>query len=233
MRKRFTLIELLAGSFAGVLVTVAALSAAGTASREAGDAVCRNTLKKIGSAVHLYADDNGAFIPCRVRDSSIGNVVDFGTHLIWNERTKAGWAKALIWGGYFGEKVAGVCSAKAIQREKMKYFICPEDKVALENDATGSYFIFTINEVQTARGKYYGDEQYSRVNIKRDRPENCILFDTFPYRGSNPRYRKTAHGAEANVLRLDGSVDTIEITRAAKVRSVWDWIGEFADEIEL
>jgi hypothetical protein len=114
----------------------------------------------------------------------------------------------------------------------MKYFICPDDQVAYKrNNFTVSYQVFSINDVAAVARKRFGEEQYSRVLLTRDRPENSVVFDVFPYRAG--LYKTATHGETANVLRLGGDVDSCNIKAAATSANIWNWIGEFMDGIEL
>ena len=79
--------------------------------------------------------------------------------------------------------------------------------------------------------KRFGEEQYARILITRDRPENSLVFDAFPYRGGV--FKTSAHGDMANILRLGGDVNSYNIKPAARASSIWNWIGEYMDGIEL
>lgn len=224
--KKFTMIEagLIAASMA-VLMTLS-VSAAQAAAAKGKAVTCQARLKAIGTAATLYANDNRNFIPCRVRNAETGSVSDFGNWLNI-------WGPALIWGGYFGPKPAGKYG-RMIGQIRGEYFGCPEDaELSSRPPATGSYIIFTINRIEADGNSRYGfsGSDYSRVELKRDRPENSICFDLFPYPGS--AWKKATHGKNANVLRLGGSVDSVNITHGARHPRFYQWIGEEMDGIEL
>ena len=61
--------------------------------------------------------------------------------------------------------------------------------------------------------------------------ENSVVFDVFPYRGG--LFKQSAHGENANVLRLGGDVESFNIKPAASASNIWNWIGEYMDGIEL
>ena len=223
MKKNFTLTELAVVVTISALVLTVLVSTAHAAVEQAKKATCQDTLRKIGGAVQLYAKDNASFVPCSVRKNTPDMVEVFGNNL--NEM-----GNKLLMKGYFGVKPKGRYD-KIINTEKMKYFVCPEDQTAYKKSGCGSYNYFAINDVAAVARKRYGYEQYSRVLSTRDRPENSLVFDVFPYRGSP--IKKATHGATTNILRLGGEVNSCEITAAARSANVWNWIGEFMDEIEL
>ena len=223
-KNRFTLLELVIITVCSAMLLGLTVSAAGNASARAKNVLCTNVLNHIGKAVHAYADDNKGFVPCRVRDPKTGGVVDFGPNL-------SVWGNKLIGGGYYGPKPAGRYDSW-IGKEKMTRFVCPEDVVVYKKSpGNGSYYIFSINEIVAVQSKRYGGEEYSRVLVTRDRPENAICFDGFPYRGGV--LKTSTHGDTSNVLRLGGNVSTVNIKKAAKAANIWNWIGEFMDGIEL
>ena len=224
--KKFTMIE--AGLFAAVsaLMMILSVSAAQSAAARGKSVTCQDRLKAIGAAAVLYGNDNRGFIPCRVRNPKTGSVSDFGNWLNI-------WGPALIWGGYFGKKPDG-SYAKMISRIRGQYFGCPDDfDLNSRPPSAGSYVIFTINRIEADSNPRYGfsGSDYSRINLKQDRPENSICFDLFPYPGSS--WKKAVHGKTANVLHLGGNVNQINIGRAARHPRLYQWIGEEMDGIEL
>ncbi len=223
MKRNFTLLELAAVVTVSTLVLTVLVSSAHAAVEQAKKASCQDVLRKIGGAIQLYAKDNANFVPCSARPNAPEMVEIFGNNL--NEL-----GPKLMMKGYFGIKPVGRYD-KIVNTEKMKYFVCPEDKTAYQRRGCGSYNYFAINDVAAVARKRFGDEQYSRVLITRDRPENSLLFDVFPYRGSI--VKQATHGENTNILRLGGEVNSCNIQPAARSSNIWNWIGEFMDGIEL
>lgn len=223
MKKNFTLAELTVTVGVSALLLTVLAGAAHAAAEQAQKAACQDTLRKIGGAVQLYAKDNADFVPCSPRKDNPELVEIFGNNL--NEL-----GPKLLMKGYFGVKPVGRYD-KIVNTEKMKYFVCPEDRTAYQRSGCGSYNYFAINSAAAVARKRFGDEQYARVLISRDRPENSVLFDVFPYRGSI--VKQATHGESANILRLGGEVNSCKIAPAAKASNIWNWIGEFMDGIEL
>ena len=223
MKRNFTLLELAVVVTVSTLLLTVMVSSAHAAVEQAKKASCQDVLRKIGGAIQLYAKDNANFVPCSARPNAPEMVEIFGNNL--NEL-----GPKLMMKGYFGIKPVGRYD-KIINTEKMKYFVCPEDKTAYQRRGCGSYNYFAINDVAAVARKRFGDEQYSRVLITRDRPENSLLFDVFPYRGSI--VKQATHGENTNILRLGGEVNSCNIKAAAKSSNIWNWIGEFMDGIEL
>ena len=226
-RKNFTLTELAVSLVCIAAVFTLTVSVAHGAMEQAKSVTCMNKLKNIGTAALAYAKNNSSFIPCRVRDAKTGAVNDFGN---WFQE----WSKQLIWGGYFGEKPA-VSYSRGMVTEGKKYFGCPDDdELATNKSPKGSYIFFTINRaaIELTPKRYgFSAEDYARVVVGRDRAENSIVFDYFPYNGSS--FKKAVHGKTANVLRLNGTVDSVDITRGRRTSQFYKWIGEDIDGIEL
>ena len=227
MKSNYTLTEAALVTLIAAAVLTAAVSGAHAAVAQAKAVACKDVLRKIGQAAKLYAEKNAGFVPCETRKDAPGFVENFG-----NNQSKNSWGDLLIWGGYFGNTKPAGRYEKLCPQEKMKYFICPDDQVAYKSkNFTISYQVFSINAAAAVARKRFGDEQYSRVLITRDRPENSVVFDVFPYRAGI--YKNATHGETANVLRLGGEVDSCNIKPAATAGNVWNWIGEFMDGIEL
>ena len=223
MKRNFTLTELAVVVSLSVLVLTVLVSSAHAAVEQAKKATCQDVLRKIGGAVQLYAKDNANFVPCSVRKDNPEMVEVFGHNL--NEM-----GNKLLFKGYFGVKPKGRYD-KIINTEKMKYFVCPDDQAVYKRSGCGSYIYFVINQVAAVARKRFGEEQYARILITRDRPENSLVFDAFPYRGGV--FKTSAHGDMANILRLGGEVNSYNIKPAATASSIWNWIGEYMDGIEL
>lgn len=225
-RKNFTLGELSVVLVCAVALFTLTISAAHATVEKAKSITCMNKLKNIGVATHAYAKNNKNFIPCRVRDAKTGAVNDFGTwfHI---------WGKALIWGGYFGEKPTVTYNAGIVKLGK-QYFGCPDDpELNANRSPKGSYILFTINRAAVNNSpKRFGfsAEDYSRVVVGRDRDENVIVFDYFVFSGSE--HKKGIHGTTANALRLGGEVDNIDVKKGRRHPQFYKWIGEDMDGIE-
>lgn len=226
-KQHFTLTDLIAVAVCGTVITAMTLPLAHGTVEKAKSITCMNKLKNIGTATLQYAKNNSNFIPCRVRDVKKGLVNDFGHwfHI---------WSKALIWGGYFGDKPTVSYNAGNVKFGK-QYFGCPDDKNLYTNkQSTGSYIFFTINRaaVENAQNRFgFGPDEYARIEVGRDRAENAIVFDYFPYNGS--AFKTAAHGKVSNVLRLNGEVDTVDITKGRRNSNFYKWFGEDVDGIEL
>ena len=227
MKKQFTLSELLLIVGVGSIVFAAALSAVQANAAAAKNMTCQDRLRKIGQAALLYAEKNANFVPFEPRKDSKEMVESFG-----NNQSRKSWGDYLIWGEYFGDPRPAGRFEKDFPQERMKYFVCPEDKIAYQRTKfSSSYFFFSINDVAAVKRNRFGGEQYSRVLVGRDRPENSVVFDVFPYRGG--LFKQSAHGENANVLRLGGDVESFNIKPAASASNIWNWIGEYMDGIEL
>ena len=225
--KNFTLVELAVIIFCCAAITAVTLPLAHGTVEQAKSITCMNKLKNIGQAALQYAKSNSNIVPCRVRDAKTGTVNDFGN---WFHV----WSKALIWGGYFSEKPTVSYNAGNVKYGK-EYFGCPDDK-NLHNDkkSTGSYIIFNLNRkaVELAGNRFgFSPEEYARLEVGRDRAENAIVFDYFPYNGSP--FKAAVHGNVSNVLRLNGEVDTVNITKGRRTPNFYKWFGEDVDGIEL
>ena len=136
--KNFTLVELAVIIFCCAAITAVTLPLAHGTVEQAKSITCMNKLKNIGQAALQYAKSNSNIVPCRVRDAKTNTVNDFGN---WFHV----WSKALIWGGYFGEKPTVSYNAGNVKYGK-EYFGCPDDKnLHTDKKSTGSYIIFNLN----------------------------------------------------------------------------------------
>ena len=226
-RSHYTLPELAFTLLAGA--TVLLVTAGAVQGLDARKIACTDNLRKLGAAVKMYAGSNKNFVPCQLwkkPDGSYdGSVLDFGNYI----GQKHNWSYLLIWGGYLGEKPQS-SFPKGVADERGRAFICPEDTQGCARSGThSSYFIHVVNDIYAVQGKRFGGEQYSRVLIGKDRPENSIATDIFNYKGG--RYPKTTHGDFINVLRLGGEVGQFGVP--VQVANIWRWIGEDLDGIEL
>ena len=222
-RRRFTFVELCV--ICGLLCLLFALvgNAAEKALQKAREKSCVGNLKAIGQACGAYAADNDAFMPCQPRPD--GSLIYFGT--FHAEGTPP---FLLAKGGYFGEKPSGP-SKNWLPNIISEYFACPEDKNNYKpGTVRSSYFIHLIDAATAVKMRRYGEELFARVNLNTDRPENSICFDVFPYYQAE-KYVSN-HGNVTHVLRLNGSVDQVDCTGAMK-GSIWSWIAEVMDDIEL
>ena len=227
-RKHYTLAELVFTSCIGATVLLTTMSA--VQGLDARKIACTENLRNLGTAVKMYGDNNKNFVPCQLwknRDGSYdGSVLDFGNYI----GQKYNWSYLLIWGGYLGEKPQS-SFPKGLAGERGRAFLCPEDTQGYTTSSNhSSYYIHVVNDIYAVRAKRFGGEQYSRVLIGRDRPENSVVTDIFSYK--NSRYKKATHGDFINVLRLGGEVEPFQVP-VQVTKDVWSWIGEDLDEIEL
>ncbi|MBE6403214.1 MAG: DUF1559 domain-containing protein [Lentisphaerae bacterium] len=212
---RFTLIELLV-VIAIIAILAAMLLPALSAARErARTSKCVGNLKNIGTAIMMYAGDNQSFVPCGLRkgDEDKGVVLINGNDGFMDGQNKTTIMFLLAGGGYFPEtELATADKQQVVTDVRDRYFRCPSDtEYHKVNFGSISYHIFLAN---LAAWNNYSSQMYSeesaRTIVGKDRPDNAILNDNFPWYkgGTGTTYGNPPnHPSTANFLFLGGHVE--------------------------
>ncbi|MBR7143782.1 MAG: DUF1559 domain-containing protein [Lentisphaeria bacterium] len=212
---RFTLIELLV-VIAIIAILAAMLLPALSAARErARTSKCVGNLKNIGTAIMMYAGDNQSFVPCGLRkgDEDKGVVLINGNDGFMDGQNKTTIMFLLAGGGYFPEtELATADKQQVVTDVRDRYFRCPSDtEYHKVNFGSISYHIFLANLAawHNYSGQMYSEES-ARTIVGKDRPDNAILNDNFPWYkgGTGTTYGNPPnHPSTANFLFLGGHVE--------------------------
>ena len=212
---RFTLIELLVVIAIMAILAAMLLPALSAARERARTSKCVGNLKNIGTAIMMYAGDNQSFVPCGLRkgDEDKGVVLINGNDGFMDGQNKTTIMFLLAGGGYFPEtELATADKQQVVTDVRDRYFRCPSDtEYHKVNFGSISYHIFLAN---LAAWNNYSSQMYSeesaRTIVGKDRPDNAILNDNFPWYkgGTGTTYGNPPnHPSTANFLFLGGHVE--------------------------
>jgi len=238
----FTLIELLV-VIAIIAILAAMLLPALSAARErARTSKCVGNLKNVGTAIMMYSGDNHGFVPCGLRkgDEAKGVVLINGNDGYMDGNNKTTIMFLLAGGGYFPETELAVSDKQQIVTDvRDRYFRCPSDTTYADTTsfAAMSYHLFLVNLAAWNNG--YSGQMYSeesaRTIVGKDRPDNAILNDNFPWYkgGTGTTYGNPPnHPSTANFLFLGGHVEGLNYKGFDKYAySYGKMLGIFVDKI--
>ena len=250
-RSAFTLIELLV-VIAIIAILAAMLLPALSAARErARNADCVNRLKSIGTAIHMYANDNADYIPCEKTSCTSGH-----TNCLAFNQAKAGsdpkiLPHKLITGMYLGEELTktNIYTASGqvnvysgayqnlFNEIKKKYFVCPSDSTnhakTPASDLFISYNMYYYNQTAFNNGHNGGKSYLALANcrIGTDNPDNTLMYDLFPWKSGSATVPN--HPSGLNALKLGGQVITHTLKQQGQASSMEtrDFLGKVLDNV--
>jgi type II secretory pathway pseudopilin PulG len=188
-----------------------ALSAARERARMAN---CTSTLKQIGLANTMYANDNKSHVAhgkAACGKSNAGCICSQG----WSLSAKDDTMYLLLSGGYFSVTMPDADwndNAKFRSNYRNRYFKCPSDTAVAtdSNSKYASYCIFLLNNKlcsNHAGEAKKGKAESSRTDIGRDDPGNTIASDVFKY--YQQQHGENNHPNRTNALQLGGDVKNV------------------------
>lgn len=215
----FTIVELLVVIAILGLLTMLILPALGAARERSKTAQCASKLRQIGTAVHLFTQDNDQRIPRSYHSS--------GAH------GEPGWVTSIA--PYLG--IDNTDSPAAWQTAFNRYFRCPSD-----TNSTPEFFSYALNvffELDPDGDDYWGaPASWRRINQIRSPSKTILIAEPRPsayadhfmchqWSGINAArnaVKHDRHNGKSHFLFVDGHVELLKVqdTFTSKTNNCWN-----------